>query len=113
MAQVHARPGEVVHVRTLGPAQEDGLAQMGSTVILKFAQLELIRLVLPRRRRNHRVQGEITGQCLEGLVNLATPHATLCLVPGQLIQVRGGDTPSLVTLADSSTLLTICLQRSA
>lgn len=111
MAQVHAASGDVVDVRPLGPAPDGGLAQQVSTAILKSAQLELIRLVLPMGKglREHHVQGEITVQCLEGLIEFTTSRATLRLEPGHLVHLQGGVPHSLLALADSSALLTICL----
>lgn len=112
MAQVHAASGEVVDIRPFGGADEGNLAQQVSTAIMKSEQLELIRLVLPSGKGmpDHRVQGEITVQCLEGLIEFTTPTSTLQLGPGQLVHMRGGETHSLLALADSSALLTICLQ---
>lgn len=112
MAQVHAASGEVVDVRPLGAAQGGSLGPLVSTAIMKSDQLELIRLVLPlgKGMREHRVSGEITVQCLEGLIAFTTPSADLRLGPGQLVHLRGGVTHSLLALADSSALLTICLQ---
>ena len=115
MAQVHANSGELVDVRPLGPAQAGGLAQQVSTAIMKSEQLELIRLVLPlgKGMPEHRVAGEITVQCLEGLIEFTTPQAALRLEPGQLVHLQGGTTHSLLALADSSALQTICLQPPA
>jgi quercetin dioxygenase-like cupin family protein len=107
MAQTHAASGDPIDVRPLGTA----IAGQVTTAIMKSAQLELVRLVLPsgKSMREHRVVGEITVQCIEGLIELTTPHASLRLGPGQLVHLQGGEAHSLLALADSTALLTICL----
>jgi quercetin dioxygenase-like cupin family protein len=107
MAQTHANSGDVIDVRPLGTA----LAGQVTTAIMKSAQLELVRLVLPQGKamREHRVAGEITVQCLEGLIEFTTHGASLRLGPGQLVHLQGGQAHSLRARADSTALLTICL----
>jgi quercetin dioxygenase-like cupin family protein len=72
--------------------------------------LELVRLVLPggKALREHRVAGEITVQC-EGLIEFTTPGTSRRLSAGQLIHLQRGVPHSLLALADSTALLTICL----
>ena len=107
MAQAHAASGELVDIRPLA----DGLGDHVTIAIMKSDQLELVRLVLPKGKamREHRVSGEITVQCVEGSIEFSTPTATLRMGPGQLVHLRGGEAHSLLALADSSALLTICL----
>ena len=66
MALQHASSGDVIDVRPYG-ARIDG-AQ--SIALFKSTQLEVMRLVLPAGHRMppHHVPGEITIQCLEGVV---------------------------------------------
>ena len=107
MAQVHAASGELIDIGPLGA----GLANQVTTAIMKSAQLELVRLVLPtgKSMREHRVAGEITVQCIEGLIEFTTRASSRQLGPGQLIHLRGGELHTLKALADSTALLTICL----
>jgi quercetin dioxygenase-like cupin family protein len=107
MAQAHAASGEPIDIGPLGAA----LAHQVTTAIMKSAQLELVRLVLPtgKSMREHRVAGEITVQCIEGLIEFATSAGRRQLGPGQLIHLQGGELHSLLALADSTALLTICL----
>lgn len=107
MAQTHAASGDVVDIRPVGATLVDQV----TTAILKSAQLELVRLVLPsgKAMREHRVAGEITVQCVEGLIEFTTSTGIRRLGPGQLIHLQGGDAHSLLALADSTALLTICL----
>lgn len=107
MAQPHAALGEIVDLRPLGLA----LADHVTTAIIKSVQLELVRLVLPsgKAMREHRVAGEITVQCIEGLIEFTTPRVVHRLAAGELIHLAAGEPHSLRALADSTALLTICL----
>lgn len=107
MAQAHAASGDLIDIGPLGAALVDQV----TTAIMKSAQLELVRLVLPtgKAMREHRVAGEITVQCIEGLIEFTTPGASLRLGPGKLVHLQGGEAHSLLALADSTALLTICL----
>ena len=111
MAQDHATSGETIDIRPLGEA----LADQVTTAIMKSAQLELVRLVLPsgKAMREHRVVGEITVQCIEGLIEFTTPAGNRRLGPGQLIHLQGGEPHALLALEESTALLTICLAAPA
>jgi quercetin dioxygenase-like cupin family protein len=111
MAQTHATSGDLIDVRHLDTA----FAGHVTTAIMKSAQLELVRLVLPSGKaiREHRVVGEITVQCIEGLIEFTKPGASLRLGPGQLVHLQGGEPHSLLALEDSTALLTICLAATA
>ena len=107
MAQPHAEPGEIVSVRPLG-AQ---LSEATSTAILKASQLEIIRVVLPagKTMREHHTPGEITVQCLEGVVEFETDHTTQTMQAGDLIHLAPRARHALKALENASLLLTICL----
>jgi quercetin dioxygenase-like cupin family protein len=107
MAQAHAASGDIVDVRPLGAA----LADHVTTAIIKSHQLELVRLVLPggKAMREHRVAGEITVQCVEGLIEFTTSAGARRLAAGQLIHLAAGEAHSLLALTDATALLTICL----
>jgi quercetin dioxygenase-like cupin family protein len=107
MAQAHAASGDVIDIQPVGAVR----AEQVTTAILKSAQLELVRSVLPigKAMREHRVVGEITVQCIEGLIEFTTPTVIRRLAPGQMIHLQGGEAHSLLALADSTALLTICL----
>ena len=107
MAQTHALSGQTIDLRA--PAGMPGDAV--STALLKSAQLELIRLVLPRGKalREHQVPGEITVQCLEGQIEFSAAGASQRLGPGQLVHLAGGQPHALLALVDAVALLTICL----
>jgi quercetin dioxygenase-like cupin family protein len=111
MAQPHAASGDIIDVRPLGT----GLMDRVTTAIIKSAQLELVHLVLPNGTtlREHSVPGEITVQCIEGLIELKTANIRQELASGQLIHLAAGEPHALKALADSTALLTICMNSSA
>lgn len=109
MAQAHAASGDIIDLRPLGAALNDRV----TTAFIKSAQMELVHLVLPSGKAlpEHRVSGEITLQCIEGLIEFTTPTTSLRLAPGQLVHLAAGEDHALLALADSTALLTICLVR--
>ena len=108
MALEHAASGAITSVRPLAAE----LSSASTHTILKAAQLELIRIVLPagKKMREHKVPGEITMQCIEGCVELRALGKTLMLKPGDLVHLQGNELHALRALEDSSILLTIKLQ---
>jgi quercetin dioxygenase-like cupin family protein len=107
MAIHHAKPGELIDIRPLG-AQ---LAASQTTTLIKTDTLEVIRLVLPAGKEvpPHRVNGEITVQCLEGNVEFSASGVTRPLTSGSLLFLRGSEEHTLRAIADSSVLVTILL----
>ena len=107
MALPHASPGQIVRLDPLG----ERLTESVSTALFKAAQLEVVRLVLPRGHtmRDHRVQGEITLHCLEGAIDLTVDGRTQPMHAGDLVYLAAGQPHALHALQDSSLLLTICL----
>lgn len=108
MALQHSQPGQVIDVAPLGPRLQDGQ----TSALFKAGQLELARIVLRagETMREHQAPGEITLQCLEGLLELSTPTGTQQLRPGQLIHLLKREPHALKALEDSSALLTMCLR---
>lgn len=108
MAIPHAKPGEVVDVRPLGP----GLSTASTWTVAKTDALEVIRIVLPAGKQlpPHKVPGEITVQCIEGRVEFHFGELTRELTAGALLYLEGGGEHSLRASEDSSLLVTILLQ---
>jgi quercetin dioxygenase-like cupin family protein len=108
MALQHSQPGQVIGVAPLG----EGLRAGVTSALFKSRQLELARIVLREGEsmREHQAPGEITLQCLEGLLELSTPAGTQQLRPGQLIHLLKREPHALKALQDSSALLTMCLR---
>jgi quercetin dioxygenase-like cupin family protein len=107
MAQTHVQSGERVSVLPLG----EGLGGATTTALLKADQLEIVRIVLREgaEMREHKAPGEITLQCIEGLLELRTPGTTRELAPGDLVHLRRNEAHSLKALKACSALLTMCL----
>ncbi|MBT9515081.1 MAG: cupin domain-containing protein [Hydrogenophaga sp.] len=107
MALHHLESGEIANLRPLGG---DALSTQ-SSALFKTEQLEVIRLVIARGREMplHKVPGEITVQCLEGVIEFETPGRVQKLQAGQLLFLRGGVPHSLRALEDACVLVTILL----
>jgi quercetin dioxygenase-like cupin family protein len=108
MALAHATSGQPVDVRPLGSQ----FVVTRTHALFKSVELEVIRLVLPKGKSmpSHAVRGEVTVQCVEGRITLATGHTSQVLEAGQLLFLAGGVTHSLVGLEDATALVTIVLQ---
>lgn len=107
MAIPHATPGQLIDIRPLGPA----LPNTVTTTLVKTAQLEVLRLVVPAGKEipPHQVTGEITVQCLEGRIAFTALGQTLELQAGQMCYLSGGKEHSVKGLEDASVLVTILL----
>ena len=109
MAIPHAKSGEVIDIRPLGPA----LAQAKTTTLVKTKTLEIIRLVIPAGKDipEHHAPGEITVQCLEGRVVFTTGSTRRELAAGQMLYLSSAEPHSLHGLEDASVLVTILLRQ--
>jgi quercetin dioxygenase-like cupin family protein len=109
MALEHLQPGQVATVQPYGAA----LATAANTALFKSAELEVMRLVLPKGKTMpaHQVSGEITIQCIEGAVQIdANSAAPVILQAGQLLYLPGGAPHALLALQDASVLVTIVVK---
>lgn len=107
MALEHLLPMQPIDIRPLGSA----LANAKSTALFKSDQLEVMRLVLAQGRSlpPHRVDGEITVQCLEGRVRFEADGRQVELTAGQLLYLQGGVMHALLALSDASLLVSVVL----
>ena len=107
MAQPHLAPGQLGSVLPLG----NKLSQTPSHALLKAPQLEVIRVVLPTGKSmpGHQVAGEITVQCLEGVVDFQFGGEVRRMRTGDFLHLGGGIAHQLTALENASLLLTICL----
>ena len=105
MALHHAKPGEIVDLRPLGPALKD----TATTAIIKSDRFETMRLIVHAGAeiRSHEVSGNITLHCLEGAVQLGLKGAAVQLSGGDWIYLDGGEAHSVKGLKNSALLLTI------
>lgn len=108
MAIHHAAPAEIFDVRPLGAS----FSGARTNALVKTDTIEIIRIVLPAGKRlpPHRVDGEITVQCLEGRVLFNADGTDHELAQGQMLYLAGGATHELRGVEDSSVLVTILLR---
>jgi quercetin dioxygenase-like cupin family protein len=90
------------------------LCSSKTATLVKTAELELIRLVLPAGKEipTHKARGEITVQCLEGRVAFTAGGKTQELTAGQLLCLNAGEPHSLKGIEDSSLLLILLLPQN-
>lgn len=108
MSLPHAASGDVIDIRPLGNKLKDAI----STALIKTEELELMRLVLPAGRSipEHRVAGEMTLQCIEGIVEVHA-HGKICILhAGHMLYLEGGQTYSMHAREDASLLHIILLK---
>jgi quercetin dioxygenase-like cupin family protein len=109
MAIPHAKPGQVIDVRPLGPK----LADAKTHTLLKTDAVEVLRLVMPAGKEitEHEAPGEIIVQCLEGRIAFTALGKTEELTAGQLLFLTPEEPHAVKCLEDASFLLTILLNR--
>lgn len=107
MSLPHALSGQPVAVAPFGP----GLSGQRTVALFKSAQLEVIRLVLAAGKTmpTHKVAGEITIQCLEGLLAIEVHGQSTLLAAGELMFLQGEVPHSVTARAAASALVTIVL----
>ncbi|MFO1214619.1 MAG: hypothetical protein U1E72_08505 [Burkholderiaceae bacterium] len=109
MALTHAAPGEAI---ALFPA-EPAAGQRRSQAVFKSTDLEVIRLTLAAGDAlpPHRVPGEITVQCLRGVLQLGLAEGRQCtLRSGEMCFLSGGAQHDVRALEDCVALVTIALR---
>jgi len=106
MSIQHAQAGEVIQL-----ALGSFLGGSKTTTLVKTAQMELIRLVLPAGKEIplHKAPGEITVQCLEGRIAFTSSGTTQELTSGQLLYLAAGEPHAVKGIEDSSLLVTILI----
>jgi quercetin dioxygenase-like cupin family protein len=109
MALHHADPGELIDVRPLG----SGLRDFHSQGLLKTARIEVMRFVLAAgdRRPEHRIDGEMTVQCLEGEVRFNAMGRVIGMKAGDLLYLNPCEPYSMEAALDSSLLVTMLIER--
>jgi len=107
MSIAHASAGDVIDVRPLA----EQLPETRTHTLLKTADMEVIRLVLPAGKviPGHRAPGEITVHCLEGEVAFTAYGKTQTLPAGRMLYLSSAATHALEAVQDSSVLVTIIL----
>ena len=110
MALPHAESGQIIDIAPLG----NRLRSSVSTALFKAEDLEVMRLVLLAGKEipPHKVSGELTIQCIEGVVEVSSREPRL-LEAGKMLYLRGDEVHSLRAVEDASVLLTLFLDRKA
>ncbi|MES2126964.1 MAG: hypothetical protein V4463_06800 [Pseudomonadota bacterium] len=107
MALQHAVSGQKIALQR----GDDDIAHFTSVALAKTAHMELMRLVLPKDRQMpvHKVDGELTLQCLEGEIEVDAHGITTTLVAGEMLYLAGGVPHGVKAKVDAVALLTILL----
>ena len=117
MALEHLLPGKTQSLLPERPLP----AEFESRALFKGQDLEVIQLLMPEGRRmlDHRVDGEITLQCLKGCVDVIShavgepdPRPKARLTEGELMYLKRGEPHQLLAVVASSVLLTIALRKN-
>ena len=107
MAIHHAASGELIDIRPLG----DALKAEPTKALYKSQHLEVFRIVLlaGKSMPEHRVDGELTVQCLQGRIEFSVAGTTQVMRQGDLICLAGGVPHGLRAVDDASVLVTLLL----
>lgn len=111
MATKHASSGDVIDLRPLGAPLDDSQ----SRTLLRDEQLKVMRLVMPAGKElpDHAVDGPVTMQCLEGVVEVAAHGLTKTMRAGDLMYLASKVAHALRAIEDASVLVTIVVERPA
>jgi quercetin dioxygenase-like cupin family protein len=110
MAIPHATAGQIIDIQPLGAR----LAHEKTVALFKAQDLEVMRLVLLAGKSlpPHKVAGEITIQCIEGVLDVTVDERSHLLRAGQLLFLAGGALHGVTAIEDASALVTIALRKS-
>ena len=107
MALHHAVSGEKIALQR----GDDDIAYFTSVALVKTEHMELIRLVLPVERPipEHKIDGEVTLQCLEGEIAVDAHGRTVVLQPNEMLYLAGGEPHTIRATKDAVALMTILI----
>ncbi|HVL09026.1 MAG TPA: cupin domain-containing protein [Burkholderiaceae bacterium] len=107
MAMPHAAPGELIDLHP----RDASLLETATQAFFKTDHLEVMRLVLLSGERfpEHQVAGEVTIQCLAGVVRLHQGEQSVEMAAGTMLYLRGGTPHALEAVEDAAILVTILL----
>ena len=115
MALDHLLPGQAQALMPEGPLS----AGFEARALFKSRDLEVIQLRMAEGQRmpDHRVDGEITLQCLKGCVQVISqavgspePRPKVRLAEGELMYLQRDEPHQLMAVVDCVVLLTIALR---
>lgn len=107
MALHHATSGDKIALAR----SDDDIAFFTSVALAKTPNMEVIRMVLPKERPmpEHKVDGDMTLQCLEGEIDVDAHGRIVTLKPGEMLYLTGGVPHSVRAVEDAVALMTILL----
>ncbi|MDZ7692765.1 MAG: cupin domain-containing protein [Balneolaceae bacterium] len=105
MNQGHIKAGEVVNLHTL----KSDMSADSSYALIKTPDMEVIRMVVPEGREieEHKVEGEVSVQCLKGKVAFSIGDETRTMTEGSWLYLNKKEPHSLTAKTDSVLLVTI------
>ena len=105
MAIEHAKPGEIIDLKTFGPEGVD----THTVALVKTEFFEAMRLFVRAGGTipPHKVDGPITVQCLRGEGTFFVGLEPRELTPGSWLHITGGNVHSIEAKTDCVLLLTI------
>jgi len=100
-----ANPGDLIDARPLGTR----LASAHTRTLVRTAALEVVRLIVRAGHEipQHKANGELIVQCIEGRVAFTAQGETQMLEAGKLLTLPAGEPHALKGIEDASLLLTI------
>ena len=107
MAIHHASSGELIDIRPL----KGNLKTAITKALFKSDRLEVFRMILlaGQAMPAHQVTGEVTVQCLEGVVDFSIGDTHQLMREGDLQCLAGGESHGLKAVEDCSVLVTVLL----
>jgi quercetin dioxygenase-like cupin family protein len=106
MAIPHAAPGIPVDLQLASEA----LSSAQTNALVKTNAFEAIRMIIPEGHevcRNHKVEGPITIQCLQGEIQFAADQQSHAVRKGQWLFLPGGVLHTITGVKDAVVLLTV------
>jgi len=104
-AEEWAKPGDIINVRPLGAT----LSTAKTKTLAKADGLQIVRLVIPAGKEihEHKANGSLVVQCLEGCVSFTALAKTQPLRAGDLLYLPKGEPHAIKGVEDASLLVTV------
>lgn len=109
MSIQHFAPGDIIDISPVG----GNLEATASATLIRENHIEVFRFVLKSGKSTpeHTAAGDLTIQCLQGVVELTMHSRVQVLEANQLVYLKADDAHTVKALADSVLLITILLRR--
>lgn len=109
MALPRPESGEVFNIHPTG----EQYTEFFTRAIVRTDELEVIRFVLPQGNtlREHKVVGDCTVQCIEGMIESVAHGKTMRLIEGEMMYIAACAQHAVRALKNSVILVTIVLHK--